>query len=296
MSDSSYTATSNNKQLNPKIKLWYPITAAYEDATYSVTMKAPEHDNSKKVARNQSIIRTRAGKTIVYDRGNNLNSILALKFKDIPDVDRASLVIFLEAVQWASSKIAYQDMYGDIYYGRAVEENGITYRDQGFVDKQTKKPSRILWDFDLDILDLTGNIEELDEEDPPVSTALGLHLADFDEPHNPTICTTVNIADGAKLIEQFKTVDWKSVSWLIVASKGARKVTLAVVLVHDRDGVTDATAVADPYLEFFNEIGDIYSKLTFTSAITGAGGSQYMQLKCASSEDGINVCVKRVKL
>jgi hypothetical protein len=219
-----------------------------------------------------------------------------LQFKDIVDVDRASLIVFLAAVQWASSKICYQDMYGDIYYVRVIEENGITYRDQGLREKYSGRPSIILWNFDLDLLNLTDNISELDETDPPVSNALALHLADFNEPHNPTVCTTVNIADGNKVIEAFSTTDWKSVTWMVIASKAARKVIFLVTCVHDRNGLTDATAVAAPNLQLINEIGTIYGVLTVTSAITGSGVGQVMQLKIASSEDGIQVCVKRVKI
>lgn len=286
----------NNRILSRKVKFWYPITVAYEDATYSVELKAPEEDNTHRVARNQSIVRTRAGNTLVYDRGNNNNTIMELQFKNITDVDRAALVIFLEAVQWASSKIAYQDMYSDIYYVRALQENGIVYKDKGLVNKQSNKPSPILWDFELDLLNLTDNIEELDEEDPPVSSSLALHLADFDEPHNPTVCTTIDIADGAVVLEAFKTLDWKAVYWLVVATKAAKKVLLAISMVHDRNGVTDASNVTAPAIEFLSEIGDIYSKLTFTSAISGSGINQVMQLKCATSEDDIKVCVKRIKI
>jgi hypothetical protein len=259
-------------------------------------MKAPEEDNSSKVARNQSTVRTRAGRTIVYDRGRNLNTIMELKFKDVTDVDRSSLVVFLEAVQWASSKIAYEDMYGDVYYVRAVEENGITYRDQGLVNKSSRLPSRILWNFDLDLLNLTDSITDLDEEDPPVSNALALHIANLDEPHNPTVCATINIADGAVVIEQFSTTTWKSVSWLIVASKAAKKCVFLVTLTHNRNGLTDATIVTTPTLTFLSETSDIYSKLTIAADLNGASTAQVMRMKCTTSEDGIQVCVKRTKM
>lgn len=297
MAEVATNADSLNRILNSKVRFWFPITATYDEADYSVEMKAPEEDNTFKVGRNQSIVRNRAGRTIVYDRGNNQNTMMELKFKDIPDVDRSSLAVFLAAVQWASSKIKYQDMYGDVYIVRALEENGITYIDRGLIDKANrKKASTILWNFDLDLLDISDNMEELDEEDPPVSDALSLHLADHDEPHNPTVCTTVNIADGAKVIESFSTTDWKSVVWLVVASKAASKAVFTVTCVHDRNGGTDATLSATPTIEYHNETGIISPLLTVSSDVNGTGISQVMRLKIATSEDGIQVCVKRVKI
>jgi hypothetical protein len=297
MTEPSDTSTYMNRILSKKVRFWFPITATYEDADYSVELKAPEEDNTSKVGRNQSIVRTRAGRTIVYDRGNNLNTTMELKFKDILDADRSSLMVFLAAVQWASSKIVYQDMYGDVYYVRALEESGITYIDRGLLDKTNRrKASTILWNFDLDLLDISDNIEEIDEEDPPVSDALSLHLADYDEPHNPTICTTLDIADGAKVIESFSTTDWKAVIWLVVATKDDRKAVFTVSCTHDRDGGTDATTTATPVVETQNDIGLMSAILTITSDLNGAAASQVMRLKIATSEDGIQVCVKRVKI
>jgi hypothetical protein len=83
---------------------------------------------------------------------------------------------------------------------------------------------------------------------------------------------------------------------MVVASKAARKAIFLVTLTHDRNGATDATLVAAPALEFLNEVGTIYGVLTVTGAISGSSTAQVMQLKIASSEDAIQVCVKRVKI
>ena len=76
------------------IKLWYPSNAVEGTETYSVTIKAPELGNTSSVARNQQVQRTRAGRTLIYDRGRNLNQIMRLEFKDIPDSEKAALIVF----------------------------------------------------------------------------------------------------------------------------------------------------------------------------------------------------------
>lgn len=283
---------------NPEyVYFWYPHTATFETAEITLKMKPPETSNTFDIARNQSIARTRGSKTLVYDRGTNFNTMMKLSFRYVTDGMRAQLIVFLEYVQWASRIIAYKDTYGDIYYVRAIEEKGITLSDQGLVSKahQTTTPSIIQWNLDLALLNLTDNYEELDDPEPPVSSALALHIRDYNDPHNPEVTSSLNIADGAKVVEQFLTLDWRTVIWTVEATKGARTACFLITASHNRDGVTIATTT-DMIYEALTEIGTVSSLLTVTLGLSGAGVSQYMQLKIATTEDGFTIVARRTKL
>lgn len=287
---------SRKVQAGKYVYFWYPHNVAYEDASISFYMKPPEEQNAITLARNQSVARTRGSKTLVYDRGTNFNTMLNLQFKFIQDGMRSQLITFLEAVQWASSIIAYKDMYGDLYYVRAIQEKGINYADQGLTQKANHtKASIIQWNFSLDLLDLTDNVEELNDPEPPVSSALALHLRDFDEPHDPKTTITLNIADGTKLIESFLTSEWRTIVWKVQATKAAREASYIIVGSHNRDGLTIAT-VTDSMAQNLTEIGTVSTHLTFTVTISGAGLAQVIKLNAATDEDGFTISVRRSKL
>src|SRR5690348_7812223 len=108
------------KEASYQIAFWSPFTSAIADAEYSISFKAPEEGNTERRSRNQSVVRTRAGNVQVYDRGNNYNTTFKLDFRDIPDSERAQLIVFLEAIQWGSTKIKYRDPYGDEYVVRVL--------------------------------------------------------------------------------------------------------------------------------------------------------------------------------
>ncbi len=275
------------------IKLWYPSTTTYALATYSLSMKAPEIGNTENKARNQTMQRTRAGRTLVYDRGINYNEVKKLQFKEITDVERAQLLIFLEAVQWGKQRLKMQDYKGDEYIVR-VNSSRIEYKDGGFIIRQVKDEDIVLWDFDLDILDLTNTSDESGES-PPVSSALGLHLADFNDPHNPQTSITLNIADGAKVIESWYVRDWKAVQWLAVADKTSSRLFKLISSQNNGFGTTDATTVNTAQTTL-DDTASIASVITFTVVLSGTGATQIMTLKAATSTDGYAVRVRRVKL
>lgn len=283
----------NDTETSPTVKFWAPYTALYTAATSSVTLKAPEEGNKEKRSRNQSIARTRAGNVLVYDRGTNYNTNFSLDFKEIVDIDRAQLLVFLESIQWATTKICYQDMYGDIYIVRVLQDSGIEYEDRGTDLKRGM--SRIRWNFSLALLNLTDNIAELAIADGNVSNALSLHLANFNDPHNPEVKFTVNIADGAKVLEFYYTTDWKTVVYTVTASKGVNSASYIVALAHDRNGATAATTVVVQQSTLVQN-GTVTSALTFTGTLSGAALLQVMQLKLAVSSDGWDIRVRRVKL
>lgn len=286
------------KDSSTEVKFWYPSTGSFEDALSSVILRAPEEGNTETRERNQSIARTRAGNTIVYDRGNNFNTNFSLQFRYIPDSQRAALIVFLETVQWASTKVIYQDMYGVTYVVRvfgasASSINGLTYEDNGGTLKRGL--TEISWNFKLDLLNLNDNLEELETLDTPVTGALSLHLLDFDEPHNPETCVTINSADGAVSIEGFLTTDWRSIIWTVLISKGADSATYLIICNHNRNGDTDATTVTLETV-VLNEVGDVASHVTFSAPLTLAGSLQIMSLACDTNADDWRICVRRSKM
>lgn len=284
---------SNEKETSRTVKFWAPYTALYTAATSSVEIKAPEEGNKEKRSRNQSIARTRAGNVLVYDRGMNYNTNFSLDFKEIIDVDRAQLLVFLEAIQWATTKICYQDMYGDIYIVRILQDSGIEYEDRGTDLK--KGMSRIRWNFSLALLNLTDNLAELAIADGNVSNALSLHLANFNDPHSPEVKFLLNIAGGANVLESYYTTDWKSVVYTVTATKGVNNAAYVVSVAHNRNGVTVATTAVLQQSTLVQN-GTVTSVLTFTTDVTGAGALQVMRLKLAVSTDGWDVRVRRIKL
>lgn len=279
-----------------KVKFWYPHTATFDTATYAFTMKAPEEQNTFKKQRNQSIVRTRAANTLVYDRGTNFNNMMTLDFKYINDGVRAQLIVFLEAVQWGSSIVAYQDMYGDVYFVRVIADTGVTYSDQGVRLKGTPTASSIIqWNFNLDLLDLTDNTEELADPEPPVSGALALHLRDFNDPHDPKTTITVQVSEGFKTVESFATNLWKTIVWIALVTKGAKECTYIINGGNNRDGSTAATTT-DTVIEQLSAIGDTPSKIAFQTVLSGSGAAQMMSLQVGTTEDGYTVQVRRTKL
>lgn len=276
------------------VKFWAPYTVPYDEADNSVVIKAPEERNKEKRARNQSIARTRAGNVYVYDRGNNYNTNFSLEFKDILDVERAQLIVFLEAIQWATTKICYQDMYGDIYIVRCLQENGIEWEDLGTDLK--KGLSRIRWNFSLDLLNLTDNLSELSIADGTVSNALTLHINNFNDPHNPEICTTVNDADGAKIIEEFNCVDWRTVVWTVLISKEGLSTTYLISGTHNRETLADDADSVEVQKALVVELGDVSSHAVLDVSLNGTGVGQKMRLTCNMNSDGWKVCIRRMKI
>jgi hypothetical protein len=282
------------KETSLSVRFWAPYQSTFENADTSVEIKAPEEGNKEKRRRNQSIARTRAGNVLVYDRGNDYNTNFSLEFKQILDIERAQLLLFLEAIQWASTKICYQDMYGDIYIVRVLKDGGIEYEDLGTDLK--RGPSRIRWNFSLDLLNLTDNLAELSIADGNVSNALTLHINNVNDPHNPEVCTSIDITDSDKILEGYFTSGYRSIIWTVCAQKDGASATYIVCLNHDRvDTDTDATAVSIQQL-LLNEQGDVSPHLIFTGTLDGVGLVQIMNLRCEVNTDGWHVCIRRTKI
>jgi len=279
-------------------KLWYPSNVAFASATYSVTIKAPELGNTQEEARSQQISRTRAGRVLVYDRGRNINNNIQLSFQDMPDSERSALVVFLGLVGWGGSKIRYQDHFGVIKVVRCVSDK-IQYRDKGLNVRDTRATAQVvdvnetLWDFDLALLDLTNSPEEF-EIDAIMSTALAIHIADTNHPHNPKVSTTVNTADGAKVIDSVLVDNYKTVAWLVTATNGAVVLTCTVIAAHDGTGAADATLV-DFSVSPVASIGNV-APVSFTTSINGVAAAQTLRLQCSVTSNGWTVATRKLKV
>ena len=276
------------------IRFWSPYNVDYANAIYSMEVKAPEEGNTERRSRNQSVARTRAGTTYIYDRGNNFNTQLKLDFRDIPDSERAQLIVFLEAIQWATTKVKYVDMYGVEYIVRILNEDGLECVDKGTNVKRGR--SFIRWDFNLELLNLTDNIGELETVDPVPTNALLLHMQNYAEPHNPEVCTTIDAADGVIILESFSTQEWRAIIWQVTVKKGTATGIYLICSTHNRaDLDTDATTT-EMTVDEAAQVGDVTSNIVFTTTITGADDAQIMSLNIDVTSDDWIVCVRRIKL
>ncbi len=274
-------------------KLWYPHTATEEDATLVLEMKAPEFGYTETKSRNQTQVRTRAGTTYVYDRGQGLNEIIHVNFSDIPDTERSAFIVFMEAVQWGSTKIVFQDHTGTQRLVRFLS-NSMVYADRGpQVKVAATTPSN--WDFGFDFIDLTNSLADIEETDFAVPTQMALHIANLNDPHNPTTTGTLDIADSTKVLESVLTLTYRGVLWMVTISKGATEKLVFVSASHNRNGVTAATSY-DATQTPESEIGDVSLHVTLGVALSGSGAAQIMSLTGLTDADGYSYKVRRWRI
>jgi hypothetical protein len=274
------------------IKLWSPFTATYETADNAIMIKAPEIGNTETKARNQSIARTRSGNSMVYDRGRNFNEVKKMQFRSIQDTDKAALQVFLETVQWGSTKLMYEDWQGNQMVIR-VNTTQLEYIDQGFMDRNNVLAPVIVWDFDLEFLDLSNNIDELEGNDTIVSNALTLHITNLNHPHNPATSYTATTTIGT--VEQFLVDDWSVISWHILLTNGANKAHGFLHAVNNGTPSADATSI-DTVLEVLNDPTGLFSTVTFAADLSGTLTAQVMRLRATAASGSVIVKVRRFKL
>ncbi len=235
------TVDDLTKEAATTVFLWWPSSAPLTQAVYYVELKAPEEGNKELRARNQTIVRTRAGNVKVIDRGRNMDSRLTLEFRDIPTPDKDKLVSFLELVQWGMAKVKYRDVYGVEQEVRVIADNGIDYEDTGLVTKRSK--SVVLWSFSLSLLILeqpapglappevpltTTVIVDPTIRDAALSTGLQIHRQDQSSPHSPEFWVVGDTDFLPQIIDQFKVSDWRAMLWLctlqyFISSGGANR-------------------------------------------------------------------------
>jgi hypothetical protein len=276
-------------------KFWYPSNVAEGSATYSVTLKAAEHGNSIVDGRNIQISRTRAGRTLIYDRGRNINNQISLQFKAVPDSEKSALVVFLGLVGWGGSKIKYKDSYGTTKVVRCISDR-IDYSDTGLQQIGIAVSAGIneaLFDFNIDILDLTNSPEEY-EIDPTMANALALHIADTNSPHSPLTTNTLAIADGTKTLETASADSYKTVLWIVSITNGTISRTSIVTATHNGTSGADATTI--DYSEEVLAVQGNSSPVTLSAALSGAGVAQVQNLRAATTSNGWTITARRIKL
>lgn len=260
-------------------KLWYPHSVDYADATYSVSIKAPELGNKEVRGRNQVFARTKSGNTVVADFGINLSTNLNLEFKAIPDAERSALIVFLSNVNWGKVKLMYEDQLGLQRVVR-INSNVLDAADTGL--RHRSDEDSLLWDFNLDLIDISDNLNE--QDGTLVPTALALHLADYDHPHNPKFNSSVALE--TKVLESLDTTDWVAVTWYVKAILGAKYKHFIVHAINDGVNV-------DFIVESLGEIGAVSSELSLSVDVSGG----LIRLKATSTVAGPYVLEgRRIKL
>jgi hypothetical protein len=290
----------SGKTLQNLVYLWTPWNVPIGSATASISFKPPELNDSNQHARNQTQARLRNGTMIVYDRGVNYNNTITMQFKDVPDVQRCNLVSFFDAVQWGSTKLAYVDQYGCQRTVRLASPK-ISYADTGLRNRNASS-SEVLWNFNFNFTDISDSSDELSQGDPPVSSALTLHILDYNDPHDPEVSVDMTIAGSPFVVEKWPTLQWKSVIWKMLVSKDVRSFTQLMCGQHNGNGptLTNATVVDAPFSQMLVNDGNLATKVTFTTDLwtdtTVVPNVQYMRLKATTTEDGVNLVVRRSKM
>lgn len=277
------------------LKLEWPYTGTIQE---TVTIQAPELGDSTRSGRKQTVRRLRSGASIVYDGGLDLDQRLRWDFRNITDTERAALLFFLAAVGWAQAKIKATDWNGQQRIVRILSPN-IEAVNSRMCLLDGGAQSR-LWDFSLEVLDLTDNTAEFSQEDvQEMSTALGLHIADEIDEHSPREITLVDDADGAVVIDSVSIASVRSVVWVVQASNGTKNAIALAYGSTDRnyDTPADATAVKDATDFEWHESGtEVSAEVTLSMTVTGAGTAQVINLTADVSTDGWRFVVRRNKL
>lgn len=284
------------KHLSPTVKFWYPISATFEDATASVEIKAPVFNNSVKLGRNQTIHRTRSGKVQVYDRGIDYNNVMRLQFQDMTDTERSNLVSFLSAVQWGMTKLVYRDMYGDERFVRC-NVTAIEYTDTGLATRNTPSGDEVMWNFNVDFLDISDNLSELSEADPEMSTALLLHITDYDDPHAPE--TVIAISNETnKVVEEISTQYWKNIYWFVTEEKGSTlRNTRIIAACCDGDLASTVASNTDINDSLLTSLGGMPGAISYNLNLSGGTfTTQVLQLRATTTETDWTIRVRRIKL
>lgn len=274
------------------VTMWVPANVALANADSYVRIRAPELNNTNDVGRTQVKTKTRAGHTIVYDQGTLANFDNTMEFKDVPDSERSALIVFLDSVTWGSTIVAMLDHNDNTKYIRVTNQK-ITSKDTGYLNKYSN--DRItLWDFTLDFTDISNTI--IEEQDYTVmSTALSLHLTNYDTPHSPEFTAAVDIAEGAKIIDSFKCREYASHIWIGIAIQNAKHHVFQIALDHNGFLVTDATVIGSNISQIC-DVASSVSDITFTSTLSGTGVTQVVNLRVQTTVDGYVLKLRRIKV
>ena len=275
-----------------QISLVYPHTESLATASASVTIKAPERGDRRAKGRNQTFARLKNGNVVVYDMGTNMSDMLNLSFEEVPQAEYAAMIVFFEYVTWGANKIKYIDYKGDEYIVR-IYKNTVEASNKG--EAKFGENESTLYDFTLDLIDVTNNVADTGQTAVP--TQLALHLADTDHPHNPLTNTTVLSTDGTKVIESVLVDEVKHVTWIVNLYLGTTfSKTVFIHATHDGSASADATSVGTPLVETIVTVGTDPGDITVSAALSGAGTTQTLNLRVAKTAGSVNVSVRRIKI
>lgn len=271
------------------ISLIYPADATLDTAQASITIKAPERGDRRAKGRNQSFARTKNANVVVYDMGTSMSDIISLSFTEVYQEEFAALIVFFEYITWGANKIKYVDYKGDEFTVR-VYKNTLDATNKGEAKFGENKST--LYDFTLDLIDVTNNVS--DSGQTAVPTQLALHIADYAHPHNPKTVATVASTDGTKIIESVKVDDVKSVTWILqLNSADTYSRTMLVHATHNGTPTDDATSITSATETLVTD-GTFPGDVTVTATLALSGPSQVMRLNVAKAAGSISVVVRRI--
>lgn len=276
-------------------RLIYPHTASItptsDDSLAAVLMKAPERGDSRIKGRNQNFARTKNGNVVVYDMGTTMADMLTLSFEYMPQAEFAAMLVFFEYVTWGANKIKYVDYKGDEYIVR-VYKNSVTAINNG--EAKLGDSSTTLYNFTLDLIDVTNNIA--DSGQTAVPTQLAIHLADTVHPHNPKSYSNVLAADGAKVVETHLVDSVKAITWIINLRSGATySQTMLVHATHNGTSYSDATTIANTQ-EVLVTDGAFPGDVTINVVLSGVASAQVLALTVAKAAGEVEVSARRIIL
>lgn len=274
------------------VSFWYPASGPLSAASIAVKIKAPEYGDMYTEGRNMTITQTRSGATVVYDHGTPFSKPMRLEFENIPDSERSALITLLEQVGWGTTPLGYRDYNGVDYIVR-VTSNRIDIKAQGSYDYDAFTRVNI-FDFSLDLVDITGNILESGDF-TLLPSALTLHLADTDAPHAPESRYTIYVADGLKLLDTVKVDEYEGCIWLGVASNGNKRHMFQVQADHNGTAIGDASAIQYS-TSANNEHNGSVALVTFDVSLSGTGAAQVMRFRASTTLNAYILTFRRIRI
>lgn len=267
-------------------------------AQLSFTIRAPEFGDTQSSGRSQFQQQTRAGYWISYDRGRSLDERRVWRFENVTESERANFKTFLDNVAWGNSKLKVTDWNGTERIVR-ITTPSLQQQNARILTLDGGK-EEVLWNFQLELLDITDNLDELTVEDQEaVSSAFGIHTSDQIDAHNPRTITTVDAGDGAVIVDSVNISTTRSVVWFLQASNGTKNAIAIAYGSTDRnyDTPADATAVKDATDFEWQESGtEVSSEVTLSQTVSGSGDSQVLNLTADTTTDGWTFTVRRVRI
>lgn len=274
------------------VVFWFPADADEASATMKVELKAPEFGDSYTEGRNVTVTQPRSGAVVVYDHGTPFSKQIKLQFRDVPDVERAALIVLFDAVGWTAGVIRFKDYNGYLRNVR-VMTNRLETKAMSPFDKYALNPI-FTFDFDVDLLDVSSNI--LSPQDSVLMpSALTLHLADIDSPHAPETTVIANVADGLKLLDSFPVDDYAGCIWIGVVTNGPSRHMFQVQADHNGTTLADATSSTFA-VTVSGDIGLTTAIIAYDVSLSGSGTSQVLRLRASTTVDGYTFKFRRIRI